>query len=285
MPNSEILNAFDERREPFKPYGLTCERWSPGVMKKPDRHNEIELNYFPEGTITYFFQDTKVTIPSRRLALFWALVPHQIVHFQEHTPYYVCTIPFSLFLEWKLPASFVDRILKGEIVIDESEYFYAFDEFMITNWIRDVTDKEACKVVLLEMCARLYRMALTNGSKKDSDRFAGNSGDVNKVESIAIYVAQNYAQPLTVSDIGEAVGLHPDYANAIFKKAFGSTLSEYITAERISHVQRKLLSTDKSITEIAFESGFNSIGRFNAAFQKINGCTPRDFRKKYGQSL
>jgi len=33
---------------------------------------------------------------------------------------------------------------------------------------------------------------------------------------------------------------------------------------------------------IAFECGFNSINRFNAAFRKINKCTPREFKKKYG---
>jgi AraC family transcriptional regulator, melibiose operon regulatory protein len=283
MSNSQILKAFDESRDSFKPYGLTCELWSPGVMKRPDRHNEIELNYFPNGTITYFFQDKKLTIPKKRLAVFWALVPHQIIQVEESSPYYVCTIPFSWFLEWKLPSSFVDRILKGEVVIDESNDFNEYDEFLLTNWVRDTSDKEASKVILLEIQARLSRMSLHNGITNKSHPLSVNSTDVSKVESIAIYVAQHYSQPLTVSAIGKAVGLHPDYANAIFKKAFGNTLSEYITAERISHAQRKLLSTEKSITEIAFESGFNSIGRFNAAFQKINHCTPRDFRKNFGQ--
>jgi AraC family transcriptional regulator, melibiose operon regulatory protein len=63
MSNSEILQAFDERRDSFKPYGLTCELWSPSVMNRPDRYNEIELNYFPKGTITYFFQDKKLLYP------------------------------------------------------------------------------------------------------------------------------------------------------------------------------------------------------------------------------
>lgn len=58
-------------------------------------------------------------------------------------------------------------------------------------------------------------------------------------------------------------------------------MSEYIIEERISHAQRKLVATDTSITEIAFECGFNTISRFNAAFLKINSCTPREFRKRY----
>ncbi len=281
MTNSENLNGFDERREEFKLYGLTCELWSPGIMQKPDRHNEIEVNYFPEGAITYLFQDERVTIPKKRLAIFWALVPHQIVDHQGTTPYFVGTIPFALFLEWKFPVSFVDKILMGEVLLDASDEFSMYDEFLIQNWIKDINSNDPSEVILLEMRARLYRMALNNGSNLSTERSSLDSGAVNKVEKIAIYVARNYARPITVSDIGEAVGLHPDYANAIFKKAFGRTLSDYVIAERISYAQRKLLTTDKTITEIAYDSGFNSIGRFNAAFQKINQCTPRSFRKRY----
>ena len=52
MSDSEKLKTFDEKRDEFKPYGLTCEIWRPQLMPKIDRHNEIELNYIPEGDIT-----------------------------------------------------------------------------------------------------------------------------------------------------------------------------------------------------------------------------------------
>lgn len=285
MTNSEILKAFDEKREEFKPYGLSCELWSPRLMKRPDRHNEIELNYFPKGSITYFLRDNRITIPTRRLAVFWALIPHQIVDYGEVAPYFVCTIPFSLFLEWKLPALFVERILKGEILIDNSEEFSTADEFMFKNWLVDCTNEDRSKVIPLEMHGRLHRMALNNEAASGLDNLPVRASEISKVENIAMYIARNYSKPINASDIGKAVGLHPDYANAIFKKTSGSTLRDYVIAERISHAQRKLLATDKAITEIAFDCGFNSIGRFNAAFQKVNHCTPRDFRKKYGHNV
>jgi hypothetical protein len=84
-------------------------------MRKPDRHNEIELNYFPAGSITYLFQEHKINIPPKRLSMFWGLVPHQIVDFEGMSPYYVCTIPFSQFLEWKFPTAFVETVLNGGI--------------------------------------------------------------------------------------------------------------------------------------------------------------------------
>lgn len=281
MSNSEILNTFNEGRNEFKPYGFTCELWTPGLMRKPDRHNEIEINYFAEGSMTYLFQDKKITIPAKRLSIFWGLVPHQIINYEGNSPYFVCTIPFSQFLEWKLPVSFVDRVLKGEVLFEVSEESSMHDEFLLENWIKDINKNEFVEVTLLEMHARLFRMAKSNLSKKVNNHSPIYLNEISKVEQIAIYIAQNYSNPIKVSDIGKAVGLHSDYANSIFKKAFGSTLSEYIIEERISHAQRKLVATDTSITEIAFECGFNSISRFNAAFLKINGCKPREFRKRY----
>ena len=279
--NSEILNVFDENRNQFKPYGLTCELWAPNLMKTPDRHNEIEINYFSEGSITYLFHGKKITIPAKRLAVFWGLIPHQIVHYEGNAPYFVCTIPFSRFLAWKLPDAFVDSILQGEVLMEALPASAFYDEYLLKGWIRDIKNKALEEVILLELQARLNRMALSNLPTGTKDYTPIYPNEISQVEKIAIYIAQNYTKRIKISDIAEAVDLHPDYANAIFKKAFGTTLSEHITSERISHAQRSLVATSNSITAIAYECGFNSISRFNSAFLKINGCTPREYRKRY----
>lgn len=285
MKNSEIIYSFDESRDQFKPYGLTCELWKPELMGRPDRHNEIEINYFPEGQITYLFQEKKITIPAKRLAIFWGLIPHQIVHYKGSAPYYVCTIPFSLFLQWKLPPAFVDRIFKGEVILEASKESSWYDAYLLKTWIDDINNDTSDKVILLEMHARLSRLAISNLSTKENNHSSIHSNEISHVERIAIYIAKNYCNPIDVSDVGEAVGLHPDYANTIFKKAFGSTLSEYIIEERISHAQRKLITTDINISSIAYACGFNSISWFNTSFKKINGCTPREFRTNNSPKL
>ena len=279
--NSEIINSFDDRRPEFQPYGLTCELWKPRVMRRPDRHNEIEINFFPEGTMTYLIKDKMITVPPRRLSIFWGLISHQIVHYEQTTPYFVCTIPFSTFLEWGFPASFVERIFQGEVLCEPSDEFSFFDEFILKQWIKDINDHALFEAPLLEMQARLIRLANNILSKTERKYSPIQQTELSQVERIAIYIAQNYRHHITVFDIGKAVGLHPDYANAIFKKAFGRTLTQYITEERILCAQRELLTTEKSITDIAYDCGFNSISRFNAAFMKMNRCTPRYYRKNY----
>jgi hypothetical protein len=51
---------FDPNRPDFTPYGFTCVRWSPSPMRRPDHHNEIELNLLHAGWVTYLRGGRKV---------------------------------------------------------------------------------------------------------------------------------------------------------------------------------------------------------------------------------
>lgn len=280
MSDSEKLRTFDEKRGEFKPYGLTCEIWRPQLMPKIDRHNEIELNYIPEGGITYFFPTGKVTVPPRKITLFWGLMPHKIIKSESDAPYFVVTIPFNLFLSWRLPSTIVDRILGGEVVVETVESEYGLDNSMFKRWVSDMASKQNQEAVSLEIQARILRLTKNISVAGARSTAILNPADASILERIVVYIAHNYNRPIKISDIGRTMELHPDYANAIFKKAFGCTLSHYVAEERISQVKRKLILTDMSITQIAFECGFNSISRFNSIFLNICGQTPRRYREQ-----
>ena len=184
-----------------------------------------------------------------------------------------------MFLEWKLSTDFVEKVLNGEIISETNPSYSSIDESNLKRWFDDFQKKKNPKIALLEIQGRVNRMACEFMADA-SGNFASRIKETNQVEKIAMYIAQKYSDPIKVSDIAQAIDLHPDHANSIFKKTFGTTLSEYLTEERISHAQRELLTTDLPITKLAFNCGFQSISRFNAAFLKITGCTPREFRKK-----
>src|SRR5438128_10999246 len=97
----------------------------------------------------------------------------------------------------------------------------------------------------LAMEARLRRMtgntptALTSSGLGSGGKLRGRTGvlhggELNKVEQMACLIAQRYTEQLTVTEIGKEVGLHPNYAMGLFKKAFGTTLIDYLTNHRIS---------------------------------------------------
>jgi AraC-like DNA-binding protein len=281
---------FDPNRPDFTPYGLTCVRWNPSPMRRPDHHNEIELNMLQTGWLTYLLGGRKVRIEAGHLSAFWAAIPHQIIEFGDETEYFVATLPLAWFLQCRLPESLVQPMMRGEVMTEVDVARAETDPALFAQWERDLeTDKREIRdIVILEMEARLRRLATTlptpAKAKQRRLRLALQDGGLNKVEQMACLVAQRYKEPLTVQEISQAVGLHPNYAMNLFKKAFGTTLIDYLTTHRVSHAQRLLVTTDEKIVEIAFGSGFNSISRFNEAFRRACGCTPREYRVHHENS-
>ena len=57
------------------------------------------------------------------------------------------------------------------------------------------------------------------------------------------------------------------------------TLWEYVQSRRIEMAAEMLLSTDRSVTQVAMECGYNSISNFNRSFKAITGQSPVAYRK------
>lgn len=280
--------SFDPNRPDFAPYGLTCVHWRPSPMRRPDHHNEVELNFLTSGSLTYLLGGSKTTITAGKLSVFWAAIPHQIIGFGTAASYHVATIPLQCFLQWRLPEHFVQPLMQGRLVSEPDDARAASDAQLLEHWEADLGSgrAELERPVLLEMQARLLRLALAlpknaaRVTKRDRLRTLTATG-LNKVEQMACFIAQNYTEKLTVARIGESAGLHPNYAMNLFQKTFGTTLIAYLTQHRISHAQRLLATTGESVAEIAFESGFNSLSRFNDAFRRSCGCSPREYRRTH----
>lgn len=277
---------FDPNRPDFTPYGFTCVRWSPSPMRRPDHHNEIELNLIQQGWVVYLLGGRKVRLEAGNFSAFWAAIPHQIVEYGPETEYFVATIPLCWFLQCRLSDRMVQQLMQGRVVIDTNADRAPFDVALFTQWERDLESgrEETKDIVMLEIEARLRRLQSSLPSASEQrrhQRVALQAGGLNKVELMACLVAQRYTEPLTIAKISQEVGLHPNYAMSLFKKTFGTTLIDYLTNHRVSHAQRLLATTDSKVVDIAFNSGFNSISRFNEAFRRACGRTPRAYRLEH----
>jgi AraC family transcriptional regulator, melibiose operon regulatory protein len=263
-----MLHQFDETRSKFAPYGLTCELWKPQPASRPDCHDELELNFAERGTITYFLGGQRIVVQPGKLTMFWASIPHQVIGFDGVDFYYVITIPFSTFLQWDFPRSLLTRLMMGEMLAEADGDRTQSDAALLRQWSRDLERRnaEVSRIVQMEMAARLMRFGLAT---------VGTPRPVKPA-----FIAHNFQRRLAVSEIAEAASLHPDYASTLFRKTFGTTLTSLIAKHRVAEAQRRLLTTDDSVTTIALDSGFDSLTRFNRAFKQIARTTPREFRKR-----
>jgi AraC family transcriptional regulator, melibiose operon regulatory protein len=281
------MTSFDPQRPDFAPYGLTCIRWHPSAMPRPDRHNEIELNLLRSGSLTYLLGGRKVCIPARQLSAFWAAIPHQIIDFEDTTEYFVATLPLAWFIQCRLPEPLVQALLRGQVVPETQPQRAAGDLELLAHWEADLQQpsEQLRKAVLLELEARLLRLADSSlaATKRSGARHrpVSSQSELTKVEQMACLIAQRYTQPLSVEEVSRHVALHPNYAMGLFRRSIGTTIVDYVTKHRVSHAQRLLATTDTKIVAVALSSGFASTSRFNAAFREECGCSPREYRRQH----
>lgn len=98
------------------------------------------------------------------------------------------------------------------------------------------------------------------------------------IERVRRYVHLYAAEISGNEAVGQAFGYHPVYLAALFKEKTGGTLHRAILDERIALAKQWLTRTNRSIEEIAEDTGFSSRSHFCTAFKKITGISPRRYR-------
>lgn len=172
-------------------------------MRRPDRHNEIELNLMKNGSLTYLFGGERVTVPHGSLAVFWAAVPHQIVGATGDREYYVVTTPLAWFLQCRLPSALVERLLRGQFLHEACGQRFALDLHLFASWATasHASSLKSEAATRLELHARLLRLAESLPQLENpktparSHALLGTSG-LSKAERMAAFVAQHYREPL-----------------------------------------------------------------------------------------
>jgi AraC family transcriptional regulator, melibiose operon regulatory protein len=259
--------------------GLSNWRGRADLMPHAHRHNEIEMNFLEKGSFTYLLGGTRLEIKSEQLAVFWAAIPHRTIGVGQDTIFSWLTIPFPLFLQWRLPNRLVQAIMRGACILDSTRQQCHLQETFM-RWHEDLQsgEEERRKIVLLEVEAYLRRITLSLPSEQMSNQPARVQAQ-SKVERMAEFIATHYTEPtIQTEDVARAVHLHPNYAMGLFCKHYGISITAYITQHRIAHAQRLLITSDATISAIALEAGFGSVSHFYSVFKATCGYQPGEYR-------
>lgn len=98
---------------------------------------------------------------------------------------------------------------------------------------------------------------------------------------IAEYVRINISENLSVKSIADHFRYTPDHISRMFKKSFGTGLKDYICRQKLQHSRDRLLTTNLSVKEIAYETGFDNENLFIKFFKYHENISPTAFRNKY----
>jgi AraC-like DNA-binding protein len=94
------------------------------------------------------------------------------------------------------------------------------------------------------------------------------------------YLAARFNERVSLSIAAREAGLSPFYFHRLYAEVFGETPHEFVTRLRIDHAKKLLLTGNHSVTDICFDSGYESLGTFSSRFHSLTGLSPVAFRRE-----
>ena len=93
-------------------------------------------------------------------------------------------------------------------------------------------------------------------------------------------IDRTFAEPLYVPRLARIAEVSEAHFIRTFRATFGETPHRYLQRRRVERAMFLLRTTDRSVTDICFDVGFNSLGTFSRTFHEVVGESPTAFRQK-----
>ena len=251
-------------------------------------HSYFEITYVRKGRGNYFVNGQEYSMNEGDIIIFNNVEPHgwKLLDNDMHllvmifTPEFVADKLSVFDSEYLKPfvergSNFKNRIGKEEPVSHE-----------IRKAIREIysewQDKKEgyhlmIKANVLRILTILIRMY--QDESKSAEMLKEKKNAMKRLEQAFKYIDAHYCEKVTLDDVAAAAYMSSNYFSSYFRKVTNIGVSEYVTRLRIMHARELLRDTDKSVTDIALECGFNNISNFYRLYKKHVGKPPREDKK------
>ena len=108
---------------------------------------------------------------------------------------------------------------------------------------------------------------------------------VDRISRIIQYVYENYPYKISLAEIAEREQMSPYYLSHIFHKLVGMNFRNFLSMVRVEMSEVAVLSTKKSITQIAQDVGFSDAKYYVSHFYDHMGCHPKEYRSRYADQI
>ncbi len=249
-------------------------------------HTEYELTYIKSGHGTRFvgtsaelFQDHDLVLVGRNVPHHWRCdnVFYEKKGLKAHS--YVVQFKDDLFFNNELPEMSSIHLLlkksasgilfkKGKDYVQEIEGLFfkkGFDRLLsFYQLLHNLSHDESQYLLSTTQESQLYQV-------KDSETF----------QKILNYIFDNIQKEISINKIAKDVHMSTPSFCRYFKKRTKKTFTEYVNNLRVVNACKLLTNSDLSISQICYESGFNSLSYFNRQFKKYKNMSPKVYAKLY----
>jgi AraC-like DNA-binding protein len=108
-----------------------------------------------------------------------------------------------------------------------------------------------------------------------------NLMDAKRINEVMNYIMQNYSEDVKIEEAAALSGLTKSSFCRYFKSKTHKTFSYFLNEVRIQNACKLLVNTDRTVSQICYDCGYNNISHFNRQFKLITGLTATEYANKY----
>jgi YesN/AraC family two-component response regulator len=252
-------------------------------MKQPHYHDVHEIYYLISGERNFFIHETLYKIGKGDLVIVPAGELHRTTYVANNTHERIAMFFNDEMLE-PLRAELGDEYVRNAmqkffVHIPEGRRAYVEELMQKMMYEYDGID-ELSDNLMQSYFQELFLFILRCEKNQTSEHEVDVANEI--IQKAAKYISANYEKPVSLNDVANRFGMSSSYFSKKFKAVTGFGYKEYLTSLRIQEASTLLLTTNKSITDIAISCGFNDSNYFGDAFRRVKGISPNKYRKNKG---
>lgn len=254
----------------FSTYVYDYNSWE---FNSPHFHKNLELLLVIEGSCRYTIGDETYHLQVGD-AIF--VLPFQVHHFEVGEGARVRCLTFSELLILTLAKQFEKKKLSTPVFRPaEGTARYFLDSVNTLFGPRSGNNRQIPKAKRMKLKGLLYTIG---GEIVEQTVLTDVGGADMVVMDVVDYIADNFKSNISLRDVAEAKGYNYQYLSRIFNQTFGINFKTMLNQYRTNHALELLRDSKLPLTEIAFESGFQSVRSFDYTFKQQFGKSPKEFR-------
>ena len=228
-------------------------------------HKHAELVYVLEGELEMTVEKHTCTLQAGQAGFAFPNCAHS---YATHKPTRVMICIFDASL-----AGDCASVLLTQHPVLPFVHTVAQDAAFLAAMLNQVTDVQLVKGYLQIICVRLFEQMQLEPITKDQD------GDWT--HRALIYLNEHFTESITLDDLAAHLNISKYHLSRSFPERIGCGLNAYIHSLRADHAATLLASTQISVTQVGFDSGFESSATFFRAFKTQYGVSPKQYRDHF----
>ena len=254
-------------------------------------HDYFEINFVASGNLHYFIENKEyflqegdaIFINSGRLHRGYSDNLTQVSNTIVFDGTVFCEDTSS---EWysSLIQEFVHSDINGLILTPDIPWMKAVLDKLKAMYGDYQKQNFASKLSVKGYLCTIFAEILNN-TAHTSCPTALNTEKMKRMRKLLSYIAQNYMNPITLTDLASAAGLSDAECSRFFSSQMNQSPFSYLNQYRIERSCELLVNTDLSISDIALRSGFNSFSYYGKRFREKMHCTPSEYREKIWEAV